>query len=220
MASIANDKAMIHELMEGSGDLHSLTAFITFMEIPRDTEIKDIKKLFPKLRQESKGIEFAINYGGNAATISQNKGIPIEEATNIYNNYLNGFSGLKNYQAFRRKDWMDKGYILLNPKTGHKAFIPNWEQMKKDQESMKEDGFWKHYREMKKIDPKSYTVQKVKDFSKKKADYERASINFPIQASGSMCLRVSMIRFFDYLRKHNLLGIVKICVAPYDEKLS
>lgn len=115
---------------------------------------------------------------------------------------------------------MDKGYILLNPKTGHKAFIPNWEQMKKDQESMKEDGFWKHYREMKKIDPKSYTVQKVKDFSKKKADYERASINFPIQASGSMCLRVSMIRFFDYLRKHNLLGIVKICVAPYDEKLS
>ena len=57
MASIANDKAMIHELMEGSGDLHSLTAFITFMEIPRDTEIKDIKKLFPKLRQESKGIE-------------------------------------------------------------------------------------------------------------------------------------------------------------------
>lgn len=32
-----------------------------------------------------------------------------------------------------------------------------------------------------------------------------------------MCLRISMIRFFEYLRTHNLLGIVKICVAPYDE---
>lgn len=89
--------------------------------------------------------------------------------------------------------------------------------MKETAESMKVEGFWKHYREMKQSDPKSYTVQKVKEYSKKKSDYERASINYPIQAGGSMCLRISMIRFFEYLREHNLLGIVKICVSPYDE---
>lgn len=76
---------------------------------------------------------------------------------------------------------MEKGYIILNPKTGHKAYIPDWEQLKKDAESMKEEGFWKHYREMKKSDPHSYTVQKVKNYSKKKSDYERASINYPIR---------------------------------------
>ena len=61
MASIANDEAIINELTNGSGDIHSLTAFISYPEIPRDINIKDIKKQFPKLRQEAKGIEFAIN---------------------------------------------------------------------------------------------------------------------------------------------------------------
>ena len=102
MASIANDKAIIKELMEGSGDIHSLTAYMSYMEIPRDTPIKDIKKLYHNLRQEAKGIEFAINYGGDANTIHVNKGLPKEEANTIYNNYMKGFAGLKKYQDFRR----------------------------------------------------------------------------------------------------------------------
>lgn len=57
LASIANDKAMIYELTEGSKDLHSLTAYMSYKEIPRDTPIKDIKKLYHNLRQEAKGIE-------------------------------------------------------------------------------------------------------------------------------------------------------------------
>lgn len=61
MASIANDEAIIDELINGSGDIHSLTAYMSYSEIPRDTPIKDIKKLYHNLRQEAKGIEFAIN---------------------------------------------------------------------------------------------------------------------------------------------------------------
>ena len=61
MASIANDTAIIKELTEGSGDIHSLTAYMAYPEIPRDTPIKEIKKKFHNLRQEAKGIEFAIN---------------------------------------------------------------------------------------------------------------------------------------------------------------
>lgn len=57
MASIADDKAIIKELMEGSGDIHSLTAYMSYPEIPRDTPIKDIKKLYHNLRQSAKGIE-------------------------------------------------------------------------------------------------------------------------------------------------------------------
>lgn len=57
MASIANDKAIIKELTEGSGDIHSLTAYMSFKDIPRDTPIKDIKKLYHSKRQEAKGIE-------------------------------------------------------------------------------------------------------------------------------------------------------------------
>lgn len=62
MASISNDKALIHELTEGSGDLHALTAYMSYPDqIPRGTPLKEIKEKYHHLRQEAKGIEFAIN---------------------------------------------------------------------------------------------------------------------------------------------------------------
>ena len=62
MASIANDKAMIHELMEGEGDLHTLTAKIVYPEIPKDMPANEVKQKFHKLRSEAKGYEFGFNY--------------------------------------------------------------------------------------------------------------------------------------------------------------
>lgn len=217
MASIADDKAIIKELTEGSGDIHSLTAYMSYQEIPRDTPVKDIKKKFHNLRQEAKGIEFAINYGGDANTIHQNKGIPIEEAQKIYDNYMSGFSGLKKYQEFRRKDWFNKGYILLSPITGHKAYIYDYEELLQAKKRMSEPGFWDYYKEMKVDAPMCDTVQMVRHFSKRKSASEKQSINYPIQAAGSMCLRYSMISLWKYIVQNNLQEIVKICVTPYDE---
>lgn len=178
MASIADDKAMIKELTEGSKDIHSLTAYMSYKEIPRDTPIKDIKKLYHDLRQEAKGIEFAIGYGGDANTIASNKGIPIEEAQRIYNEYMKGFSGIKKYQDFCRKDVMDKGYILLNPLTGHKAFIYDYENLKRIKSKFSESGFWEYYREMKRDYPLCNTVTEVKQFFKRKSASEKQSINY------------------------------------------
>lgn len=217
LASIANDEAIIKELTEGSGDIHSLTAYMSYKEIPRDTSIKDIKKLYHNLRQEAKGIEFAINYGGDANTIATNKGIPIKEAQKIYNDYMSGFKGVKRYQDYCRKDVMEKGYILLNPLTGHKAYIYDFEELQRIKNKFKEPGFWNYYREMKVEAPSCDTVQMVKKFFKRKSASEKQSINYRIQGTGSMCLRVSLVNFFEYLRRNNLLFKVLICVTPYDE---
>lgn len=181
MASIANDKAIIKELMEGSGDIHSLTAYMSYPEIPRDTPIKDIKKLYHNLRQAAKGIEFAINYGGDANTISGNSGISLAEATKVYNNYMSGFSGLKKYQDFRRKDWFRKGYILLSPLTGHKAFIYDYDELLRIKAKTQEEGFWDYYREMKRDVPSCDTVQQVRHFFKRKSASEKQSINYPMK---------------------------------------
>ena len=216
MASIANDKAIIDELTNGSGDIHSLTAYMSYHEIPRDTPIKEIKSKYHNLRQEAKGIEFAINYGGDANTICANKGIPIEEANKIYKAYMDGFKGLKRYQDFRRKDWFDKGYILLNPKTGHKAYIYDYDKLLEDKRWMSTLD-WAYYKEMKRDYPNCDTVERVRHFFKRKSASEKQSINYPIQATGSMCLRVSLVNFFEYLRKNDLLFKVLICVTPYDE---
>ena len=123
MGDVANDKAILHELNEGDKDLHTLTAKIVFDYIPKDMSAKEVKTKFHKERQLSKGYEFAFNYAGNASTIKRNFGLTDEEANRIYNSYMNGFEGLKKYQEFRRKDWWEKGYILLNPLTGYRAFI-------------------------------------------------------------------------------------------------
>jgi len=141
----------------------------------------------------------------------------MEEAQEIYNNYMAGFQGLQRYQAFRRKDWFEKGYILLNELTGHKAFIYDYQELLADRERMKEEGFWDYYREMKETSPSCDTVQMVKHFFKRKSASEKQSINYPIQAAGSMCLRVAMILFWEYILEHNLQEKVKICVSPYDE---
>lgn len=217
MASIANDEAIIDELTNGSGDMHSLVAKMVFRDEIGDTPVKDIKKKFHNLRQIAKGYEFLFNYGGTAQTIVTNYGKSLEEANVIYDNYMSGFEGLKKYQDFRRKDWYDKGYILLSEVTGHKAYIYDWEQLKEDQASFSEPGFWDRYRENKESNPMDPDVQKVKHFFKRKAASEKQSINYPIQAGGSMCLRLALIYFFNYLRKHDLLFKVKLCITPYDE---
>ena len=123
----------------------------------------------------------AINYGGDANTIHQNKGIPMEEAQEIYNNYMAGFQGLQKYQSFRRKDWFDKGYILLSPLTGHKAFIYDYDDLLRDKKRMSEEGFWDYYREIKETNPSCDTVQMVKHFFKRKSASEKQSINYPMK---------------------------------------
>lgn len=61
LASVTNDPSMIHLYDEGqSGDMHSLVAYMSYPQIPRDTKIEDIKEKFKDLRQSAKSIEFAI----------------------------------------------------------------------------------------------------------------------------------------------------------------
>lgn len=217
MASIANDKAMLDELVNGSGDLHSLTAKMVFLEIPRDTPLKAIKTEYHHLRKEAKGYEFCFNYGGMDNTLVRNYGISEERAKEIYTNYMEGFSGLRDYQKFRRKDVMEKGYILLSPITGHKAYIYDFAELKRLWKKQCEKGFWEYYREMKRDAPDCETVQNVRKLAKRRAESEKQSINYPIQAAGALCFKYASIFLFKYLQEHDLLFKVKYCIPVHDE---
>lgn len=217
MADTANDEEMIRELTYGEKDLHTLTAKIVFPEIPKDMPAEEVKKKYHDLRQQAKKYEFAFNYAGNDNTIKRNFGLTAERAKEIYDNYMNGFNGLKRYIEFRKKDWYNKGYINLNPKVGYKAYIYDWDYLKKLQMKFREPGFWDYYREMKEEAPMCDTVRMVKEFFKRKADTDRQSVNYPIQHTGALCYKVSMVNFFEYLRRHDLLFKVLITVTPYDE---
>lgn len=217
MASMANDEAMLEELTNGSGDLHSLTAKMVFQQIPRDMPLKDIKKNFKDLRQEAKGYEFCFNYGGQDSTLIRNYGLDAKRAKEIYENYMSGFAGLKRYQDFRRVDVMRKGYILLSPITGHKAYIYDYDELKRQMDKQEDPEFWAYYREMKQEDPDCDTVQGVRRLARRKAESEKQSINYPIQAAGALCFKLASIKLFNWLLKNGLLFKVKYCIPVHDE---
>lgn len=192
MASMANDEAMLDELINGSGDLHSLTAKMVFQQIPRDMPLKDIKKNFKDLRQEAKGYEFCFNYGGQDNTLIRNYGLDAKRAKEIYENYMSGFAGLKRYQDFRRVDVMRKGYILLSKITGHKAYIYDYDELKMQMEKQDDPDFWAYYREMKQENPKCDTVQGARWLARRKAESEKQSINYPMEET---CVGLKLLKF-------------------------
>ena len=216
MASIANDRAMINELMYGEKDLHTLTAKLVFNYIPKDMPASEVKKNFHKERSNAKGYEFCFNYNGNADTIKRNFGLTDEEANRIYNAYMSGFNGLKRYQEYKHKDWWDKGYILISELSGHKAYIYDYKELKDTKEWMKTLD-WDYYREMKKSNPNCDTVQRVKRFFKRKAASDKQSSNYEIQGTGALIFKVASVYFWDKIIKNNWFGKVKLCIPVHDK---
>ena len=149
IADITNDKALLDLFNHGCGDVHSLVAYMSYPHIiPRETKVEDIKGLFHDQRQDAKGIEFSINYGGDANTIANNKGIPILEAQKIYDSYMKGFIGMKTYQDYQRKFVMSHGYIVLNQFSQHKAYIYDYDILMGIKERFTSE-FWATYRQYK-----------------------------------------------------------------------
>lgn len=219
LASVTNDPALLELYTTGCGDLHSLTAYMSYTkEIPRDTKIEDIAHKYKPLRQAAKSIEFAIGYGGDFNTLANNNGIPINEAKKIYDDYMKGFPGVKKYQDYCRKTVIRDGYILMNPITGHRAHIPDWDnKWKLIKEKMDTPGFWEYYNHLKKYDPYCEEIKDYRQYFKIKADLEKDSINYRIQNRGSMCSKLSGILLFKWIIKNNYQNIVKICIQAHDE---
>ena len=184
IASVSKDEKMIDLFEHGCGDVHSLVAYMSYPNmIPRDTKIEDIKKLYHNWRQKAKSIEFAINYGGDYNTISKNDGIPVEEAKEIYDNFMEGFPGIKRYQDYCRMAVMRDGYILLNPLTGHRAHIYDAEELQETRSKMQEPGFWEYYQNVRKRNPQDEIVQEVRHYMQRKAASEKQSINYRMEVS-------------------------------------
>lgn len=147
------------------------------------------------------------NYGGNAATVMATYGKSKEEAEEIYNNYMSGFEGLRNYQKWRKKDWWLKGHILLNPITKYRVHIQCLDFLRETAADIEDS----------RIENKRLNEIDVKEFYKQKASYDKKSINYPIQHAGAACSKVALINFFNWVVNNNYFGKVKVLVVPYDE---
>lgn len=215
LADLSNDTAMLNVFLKGE-DMHSTVAYMIFPDkIPRDTDIKDIKSKYKHLRQIAKGPEFCFAYGGNDSTLVSQYNMQPDEAKNIYESYMSGFSGISTFQNYQKKFVVNNGYILICPKTGHKAFWWDWKYWKKRQASFNST-FWDEYRTYHKGTGDNI-AKKVSTHFKAKTKWEKNACNSPLQGLGAVIFKRFNTHLFNWIIENNYFNVVKFCIPVHDE---
>ena len=111
-------------------DGHSFVAKMCFPKDLNGVAEKDVKKVRKDLRDLAKKARFCFNYNGQAPTMATNCNIPVDFATEIYNNYFKRFNGIANYFKVQKRDMWNRGYILISKITGLRAYIYDYPILK------------------------------------------------------------------------------------------
>ena len=215
-ADIYNEKSMLDEFLHGSGDMHSLCAYMVYKnEIPRDTPIKDIKKKYAHLRKAVKPIEFSQQFGGSEFAIQGAMGCTIEEARAFKDAYDSGFPGIAEFKKKGSEFVRKNGYILMCKYSGHKMYWWDHDEWLERQKSFTQD-FWEEYRTKHKGTGDAI-AQEVSMHFKAASKYDRMALNAPTQGSGIVILKIAITDFFNWLVDNNYFGKVELSALVHDE---
>lgn len=215
-ADIYQEKSMINEFLYGSGDMHSLCAYMVYTkEIPRDTPIKNIKKLYPHLRKEVKAVEFSQQFGGSAFAIQNAMGCTLEKAEEFAEAYAKGFPDIAKFKEKGSKEVRNKGNILLNPITGHKTYWPTFNKWK-DKHRQFTPEFWDEYRRIHKPN-KDSVYQEVRNHFKEVSKWDRKALNSVTQGTGAIILKDSQIQLFHWVVNKGYFGKCRLVNLTHDE---
>lgn len=215
LANKCLDKNILKFYDEGLGDMHSFVASKMYPELEGLT-LDEIKDKHKQKRQFAKSAGFAINYGGTGITIAENLNISKEEGDNIYDSYFKAFPGLRAYFDKVKKESIDRGYILISQETGLKYYFPTvqYEEYSQIKQQLTKE-FWEQYKANKTADK----VEKVKRYFRLKGDFERKSLNYPVQGLGATITKLSCVYIFEYIEKNNLFNTVKFVNTVHDENV-
>lgn len=216
-ADIYQEKEMLKEFLEGSGDMHSLCAKMVFAEELKDVEVKDIKKVRPDLRKKVKSVEFAKQFGGSAFAIAGSLGCSMEEAQKFSDYYDQGFSGVTNYKKKGSRFVRENGYVLMCEHTGHKMYWYDHEEWKQRQAKYQSsDWSWDNYRQKHK-GTGDWVEQQVKMHFKAAAKWDRMALNSVTQGTGAIIIKEAACMLFDWIMENNLFEKVNLCALVHDE---
>ena len=215
-ADIYNEQSMLDEFLHGSGDMHSLCAYMVYKDkIPRDTPIKEIKKKYPHLRSAVKPIEFSQQFGGSEFAIQNSMGCSIEEARDFKNAYDSGFPGIAEFKKKGSEFVRKNGYILMCKYSGHKMFWWDHDKWLERQKSFTQE-FWEDYREHHK-GTGDMVAQEVRQHFQAASKWDRMALNAPTQGSGIVILKIAMTNFFKWIVGNGYFGKVEIAALVHDE---
>lgn len=193
LANTSLDPDILNFYYEGHLDMHSYNAQKIYPEL-QELSLPEIKKQHPEKRQIAKSVSFALAYGGNGFTISNNLGVSPEEGENIYNAYFDAFPKLKLFFDESIKKSMNQGFIEIDPVTKRKFYFGDFDKLRE----YKKDQDWKRY----------YSL---------KGKYERACLNYIIQGAAGSITKLAAIFFRKWLNDNNLNDYIFITNLIHDE---
>lgn len=193
LANTSLDKDILNFYYEGHSDMHSYNAQKIFSEL-KDLSLPEIKKQFPDKRQIAKSVSFALAYGGNGYTISNNLGVSPEEGESIYNAYFDAFPQLKKFFDNTINKSMKKGYIEIDPITKRKFYFSGFDEL----DYLKKNKEWGKY----------YSL---------KGKYERACLNYIIQGAAGSITKLAAIYYRKWILENNYENNIFITNLVHDE---
>lgn len=189
LADKAKEPALLKFYLEGEADLHSYVAQQIWKDELGDLSLAEIKEHHSEKRQLAKSANFAISFGGSGYTIANNLNIAPEEGERVFQAFMKAFPKLNKYFDETSKAALDKGYILINERTGLKRYI----------EGMRE------YKKRKGVDKKFEGM------------IYRKSLNTPVQATAAQITKTACIYFYNWIIENKRFGKTKIVNIVHDE---
>jgi DNA polymerase I-like protein with 3'-5' exonuclease and polymerase domains len=156
-----------------------------------------LKDKYPALRNKFKAVALAIPYGSEAGQVSRMLGIDYKEATEVINNYLNAYPGLKSYM--NRCNYSAKTLGFVKTKFGrirHLAKVKQTYSIYKDQ--ILERKF-----------AKSRGLEKVRSEYKNLLNNAK---NFCIQSLAAHIINRAMIAISREFKKNNIDGHIVLTI--------
>jgi DNA polymerase-1 len=163
IADKANDKSYIDFFKNGSGDVHSFVATKMFSAAFGKEFIVTSTNENKAYRQKGKILNFSINFGASAFTLSKNLKIPLEEAQALIDSFFNGFPELKQMFDTNKQFALEHGYIRTNPITNR----------------IRHFRYWNEYNTLK--NKQRRTPAESSLFMKTQGNIERRAMNTPVQ---------------------------------------
>lgn len=217
-ADIYQDKEFLKEFTQGSGDTHSMFAWMVFRKECEQCGCKsvaDVKRLAPQWRKKVKGVEFAYMFGAAAPTISTSANCSVEEAQGYIDTLDRAFIGMSSFAKKGSRFVRSHGYILINPITGHKMYWWDWDRWKERQQSFTQE-FWEDYRLHHKGTGDAVAIE-VRQHFQAAGKYDRLARNSVTQGTGAIIMKTAMTWLFQWIVNNNFFGVIHICASVHDE---
>jgi DNA polymerase-1 len=217
LADQSGDPTMRRFFEEGEGDIYMFIAKHMHEEL-RDLPYAEIKSKHKDIRQKYKSVALLIPYGGDWFTIAADLNIPPEEAKPLYDAYFKTFNTLPEYFKKCYQYSRDHGYTPNDPVFGGKTFYKHGKAYK---EKNRDKSYKARY--YKERDLNSAWYLKEKEDAKWYFDMDnklrRESVNYRIQGTGAVQMKLAGIYFYSYIQKNKLHDKIKIVNIIHDEYL-